>query len=69
MKRTLNQYWIAFKAAFPFIVTLWVMGLITYVTVKIFNPSIDIDIQIVSVIGMIFTLVTIPIHNWFKNRK
>jgi hypothetical protein len=69
MKENLNNIWLMFKAAFPFLVTLWGMGLITYVTIKIMNPEVDIDLNMLSFLGLVFTLATVPIHHYFKNRQ
>jgi hypothetical protein len=69
VKSKLQTYWGYFKAAFPFIITLWGMFIISYITFKIFNPETDVSLNLVSVLGLIFTLVSLPIHNWFKNRK
>lgn len=65
---TCNKCYLALKLAFPFIVALWAMFLISYITVKAMKPEFNIDVESVSFFGLIFTLVTIPIHNWFKNR-
>ena len=73
MKSILNfweWFWPRFKEAFGFLVILWSCVLVSILLLRITTPEAiaNADVAYWGVIGAIITLVTVPIHHWFKNR-
>jgi len=70
MKAAFNTYWQMAKEAFGFVVICWAIALVTLLVWRITTPEAiaNADVAYWGVIGAIITLVTIPIHYWFKKR-
>ena len=71
MKESVNKYWDMFKAAFPFMLIIWSVVIVTIVTLRATAPEIiTLDASLAKIVlGLVFTLVTPLVHFWFKNRK
>lgn len=71
MKQKLLTAWTAFKEAFGFLVIGWAMILVTLLVIRITTPEAiaNADVSYWGVIGALITLVTVPIHYWFKKRQ
>ena len=71
MKKPIEKYWSMFKAAFPFMLIIWAVTIVTILALRTTAPdAINIDPSLAKImLGLVFTLVTPLVHFWFKNRK
>jgi hypothetical protein len=71
MKQSFQTYWGMFKAAFPVILIIWAVVLVTLLSLRVTTPDIITQDSGIAklLLGLIFTLVTPLVHFWFKNRK
>lgn len=71
MNKNIKNYWEMFKAAFPIILIIWAVILVTLLSLRVTTSEIIlVDSGIAKILlGLLFTLVTPLVHFWFKSRK
>jgi hypothetical protein len=67
----LKTIWTAIKEAWPMVMTLWVMGIVTFLVVRLADKDLleAANPVLLGLIGTIITAAFVVVHFWFKNRK
>jgi len=71
MSEQMKTMWAAVKAAFPMLMTLWVMALVTFLVVRLADKELLVAANpvLLGLIGSIITAAFVVVHWWFKNKK
>lgn len=56
---TLTKFWQHFKAVFPFAMKLWLMLLLTYITVKIFSDDVLAKVVNIDIVTVVLAVIAI----------
>lgn len=57
--KTLTEYWELFKLVFPFLMKLWIMLLLTYITLKMFSDDVLSKVVNIDMVAIVLAVIAI----------